>query len=91
MLFMLINRTRTDLTKEEYEQLGKLAQSFYDQVPEGLSLHGDWAAKDHSCTFALIESESEELLEKTQAPFRHYVDIEVIPVSAVSGWGSTKQ
>lgn len=90
MLFMLINRTRTDLSKEEYEHLGKLAQSFYDNVPEGLSLHGDWAAADNSRTFALIESETPELLEKTQAPFRPYVDIEVIPVSAVSGWDSTK-
>ena len=89
MLFMLINRTRTDLTVEEYEHLGKLAQSFYDDVPEGLTLHGDWAANDNSCTFALLESESEELLEKTQAPFRPYVDIEVIPVFPVSGWGGT--
>ncbi len=90
MLYMLINRTRTDLSAEEYEHLGKLAQSFYDNVPEGLSLKGDWRAEDNSCTFALLEAESPELLERTQAPFRPYVDIEVIPVIPVSGWGGTK-
>ena len=33
MLYMLINRTRQDLSAEEYEQLGRLAQGFYDRIP----------------------------------------------------------
>jgi hypothetical protein len=87
MLYMLINRTRKDLTSEEYQTLGKLAQGFYDNIPQGVTLHGDWAANDQSCTFALMESDDPQLLEQIQAPFRGYVDIEVVPVTAVTGWG----
>lgn len=87
MFYMLINRTRKDLTSEEYEQLGRLAQDFYDNVPAGLTLHGDWAANDRSCTFALMESDDPELLQRIQEPFRDFVDIEVIPVTPISGWG----
>lgn len=87
MLYMLINRTRKDLSSEEYQALGKLAQGFYDNIPPGVTLHGDWAANDQSCTFALMESDDPQLLEQIQAPFRTYVDIEVIPVTAVTGWG----
>lgn len=87
MLYMLINRTRKDLTNEQYQELGKLAQSFYDNIPEGITLHSDWAANDQSCTFALMETDNRELLDKIQAPFQGYVDIEAIPVTAVTGWG----
>ena len=87
MLYMLINRTRRDLTSEQYQELGKLAQGFYDNIPEGLTLHGDWAANDQSCTFALMESDDPRLLDRIQEPFMGFVDIEVIPVTAVSGWG----
>jgi hypothetical protein len=87
MLYMLINRTRKDLTSEQYQQLGKLAQGFYDNIPEDVTLHGDWAANDRSCTFALMESDDPQLLEKIQEPFQGFVDIEVIPVTAVTGWG----
>jgi len=86
MLYMLINRTRKDLSSEEYQALGKLAQSFYDNIPQGVTLHGDWAANDQSCTFALMESDDPQLLEQIQEPFRGYVDIEVIPVTEVTGW-----
>lgn len=87
MLYMLINRTRKDLTGEQYQQLGKLAQDFYDNIPAGVVLHGDWAASDQSCTFALMESDDPKLIERIQEPFRGFVDIEVIPVTAVTGWG----
>jgi len=86
MLYMLINRTRSDLSAEQYRRLGELAQGFYDNIPAGIRLVGDWAANDQSRTFALLEAESEELIEQMQAPFRPYVDIEVVPVTAVSGW-----
>lgn len=87
MLYMLINKTRKDLTAEQYQELGKLAQGFYDNVPEGITLHGDWSAIDQSCTFALMESDDPQLLEQIQQPFKGFVDIDVIPVNAVSGWG----
>ena len=86
MLYMLINRTRSDLTAEQYRQLGELAQGFYDNIPEGLRLLGDWAANDRSRTFALLETDDAGLLEQVQAPYRPYVDIEVVPDTAVSGW-----
>lgn len=86
MMYMLISRTRQDLTAEEYGKLGQLAQGFYDSIPEGLVLHGDWAANDRSRTFALLETENPALLEQIQTPFREYVDMEVVPVTAVKGW-----
>ncbi|WP_162268052.1 DUF3303 domain-containing protein [Thiohalocapsa sp. ML1] len=87
MLYMLINRTRSDLTPEQYAKLGQLAQGFYDSIPEAVRLHGDWAANDRSRTFALLETEDPALLDDLQAPFRAFVDIEVVPVTAVTGWG----
>ena len=87
MLYMLINRTRTDLTATQYAELGKLAQGFYDNIPDGIRLHGDSAANDRSRTFALVETEDPELLSQIQAPFRGLVDIEAVPVTAVTGWG----
>lgn len=87
MLYMLINRTRPNLTQEDYVQLGKMAQGFYDNIPPGLTLHGDWTALDGSRTFALMETENAALLEQIQAPFRPYVDMELLPVREVSGWG----
>jgi len=86
MLYMLINKTRKDLTSEQYQQLGKLAQNFYDNIPEGVTLLNDWAANDQSCTFALMESENPELIDQIQLPFKGLVDIQVIPVTAVTGW-----
>lgn len=87
MLYMLINRTRQDLSPEEYRKLGELAQSFYDNIPSGVTLHNDWAANDGSRTFALLETDDEALLEQIQAPFRDYVDIDVIAVTPIKGWG----
>jgi hypothetical protein len=87
MLYMLINATRKDLTPEQYAELGKMAQSFYDDVPDGLRLLGDWAAEDRSRTFALIEADEERLLDEVMRPFDGLVDIEVVPVTAIAGWG----
>lgn len=86
MYFMLISKTREALTAAEFQQLGKLAQGFYDNIPAGLTLHGDWAANDRSRTFALLETENPSLLEQVQAPFRAYVHMEVIPATPVTGW-----
>ena len=86
MLFMLISRTRTDLSKEEFEHLGELAKNFYANIPEGVTLHNDWAAVDGSRTFALIEADNESVIEEMQLPFRPYVDIEIVSVRKLSGW-----
>jgi hypothetical protein len=88
MLYMLINATRTGLSAADYAELGSRANAFYANVPDGLRLHGDWSANDRSRTFALIETDDPKLLEAIQAPFRDYVDIEVVPVAAVSNWRS---
>jgi len=88
MHFLVINRTRRDLTPEQYQELAALAKTFYGNIPAGVTLHGDWRAEDGSCTFAIIEAESRELLDQIQAPFRSFVDMEVVPVQPLSGWGS---
>lgn len=87
MLYMIVNRTRKDLGPEEYAEVARLAREFYDNVPSGLTLHGDWAAADGSCTFALMEADDIELLHRVQAPFRPYVQMELVPVHRVTGWG----
>ncbi len=86
MLFMLVSRTRTDLSKEEFAQLGELAKNFYANIPEGVTLHNDWAAIDGSRTFALIEADNESVIEEIQSPFRPYVNIEIVSVRKLSGW-----
>ncbi|MBK9326530.1 MAG: DUF3303 family protein [Thiobacillaceae bacterium] len=86
MFYMLISRTRPNLTAEDFTRLGQAAQGFYDNVPAGLKLHGDWAAQDGSRTFSVLETDDPALLEQIQAPFRDYVDMELLPVTPVSGW-----
>lgn len=85
---MLINRTRSDLSPENYAELARLARAFYADVPPGITLVGDWAAEDQSCTFSVLELASREALDPLLERFRPYVDIEVIPVTPVSGWRS---
>ena len=89
MLFMLINRTHQDLSQDEFIKLGELAKNFYANIPEGVLLHKDWAALDQSCTFALMEADDQSAVEAINAPFRAYVDIDVVPVREISGWEAT--
>jgi hypothetical protein len=86
MLYMLVNRTRTDLTGEQYERLREMAKTFYADVPEGLRLRGDWAANDGSRTFALLESDDAAQVRAMADRFEGLVDIEIVPVTAISGW-----
>ncbi len=86
MLYMLINATKQGLTADQYTKVAELANQFYENVPAGVKLHGDWSANDRSRTFSLIEAETPELLEEIQKPFAGLVDIETIPVTAVSSW-----
>ncbi len=87
MHFLVINRTRAGLTSEQYEKLAELARDFYTSPPEGIRLHGDWAAVDGSCTYAVIEAESRARLEALQAPFRPFVEMENVEVRPLTGWG----
>lgn len=89
MLFMLINRTRTDLSPEEFQNLGELAKVFYANIPDGVTLHTDWAALDQSRTFALMEANDQSVIDEIQEPFRPYVNIEIVPVRKISGWEAT--
>jgi muconolactone delta-isomerase len=86
MLVFLINRTRPDLTPEQYGRLAELAKAFYANVPPGVSLRGEWAATDYSRNFSLLEAPDVATVERMAAPFREFVDVDIVPVHATSGW-----
>ena len=86
MLILLINRTRSGLTPEQYGQLAERAQAFYANVPAGVSIRGELAAADFSRNFSLLEAPDVATVEAMAAPFRAFVDVEVIPVNEIKGW-----
>ena len=86
MLYFLINRTRTGLTPEQYGRLAELAKSFYANVPPGVTIRGEWAAADYSRNFSLVEAPDLGSVESMAAPFRDYVEVDIAPVTAVTGW-----
>ena len=86
MLVFLINRTRADLTPEQYGRLAELAKAFYANVPPGVSLRGEWAAADYSRNFSLLEAPDVATVERMAAPFREFVDVDIVPVNATTGW-----
>jgi len=88
MLIFLINRTRAGLTPEQYGRLGELAKAFYASVPAGVTIRGEWAAADYSRNFSLIDAPDVEAVEQMAAPFRDYVDVDIVPVNAITGWTS---
>jgi muconolactone delta-isomerase len=86
MLIFLINRTRTGLTPEQYGRLAELAKAFYANVPAGVSIQGEWAAADYSRNFSLLDAPDVATVEHMAAPFREYVDVDIVPVNAITGW-----
>jgi hypothetical protein len=86
MLVFLINRTRADLTPEQYGRLAELAKAFYADVPPGVSLRGEWAAADYSRNFSLLEAPDVATVERMAAPFREFVAVDIVPVNATTGW-----
>ena len=86
MLVFLINRTRADLTPAQYGRLAELAKAFYADVPPGVSLRGEWAAADYSRNFSLLEAPDVASVERMAAPFREFVDVDIVPVNATTGW-----
>lgn len=86
MLFLLTNRTHKTLNPEQYGHLAVLAKQFYASVPSGVTIRGEWAAVDQSRNYTLLDAPDLETVERMQAPFEPYVDMEIVPVVAFSGW-----
>jgi hypothetical protein len=86
MQYLIINSTHSDLSPDAYAELANRAKAFYSNIPEGLVLQGNWSEHAGSRTIALLETENPTLVEAIQAPFREFVDIEVIPLVAVEGF-----
>jgi hypothetical protein len=86
MLFLLTNRTRPDLTAEQYGQLAALAKQFYASIPASVTLRGEWAAVDQSHNYTLLEAPDLETVQRMQAPFADFTDTVIVPVVSISGW-----
>jgi Protein of unknown function (DUF3303) len=86
MLFLLTNRTRSTLTPAQYGELAGLAKAFYAGIPPDVTIRGEWAATDQSRNYTLLEAPDLATVERIQAPFRPFVDMEIVPVVALSGW-----
>ena len=86
MLYFLINRTRAGLTPEQYARLAQLAKAFYADIPPGVTIRGEWAAADYSRNFSLLDGPDLASVERMAAPFRDYVDVDIVPVTATTGW-----
>lgn len=86
MLFLLTNRTRPTLTPAQYGELAGLAKAFYAGIPPYVTIRGEWAATDQSRNYTLLEAPDLATVERIQAPFRPFVDMEIVPVVALAGW-----
>lgn len=91
MIFILINETKSGLTEEDYKVLGGMMNDFYDNIPAGIRLVGDYATLDRKKNFAILETDSAEKVEQLKAPFEKYVDIEVIPVEPTEYFSRIKR
>lgn len=89
MLIFLINRTRAGLAPEQYARLAELAKAFYASVPAGVTIRGEWAAADYSRNFSLLDAPDVAAVEQMAAPFREYVDVDIVPVNATTGWSAS--
>ena len=56
MLFMLTNRTRPNLSPEQYGELAALAKRFYASIPAEVHIRGEWAAADRTHNYTLLEA-----------------------------------
>lgn len=86
MLFMLTNRTRSNLSGAEYGELAALAKAFYASIPADVKIRGEWAAVDRSHNYSLIEAPDLATVQRIQAPFEPFTDSVIVPVTTVSGW-----
>jgi len=86
MLFLLTNRTRPNLTAEQFGELAALAKTFYSSIPAGVTLRGEWAATDQSHNYTLLEASDLATVQRMQAPFAKFTDTVIVPVTEISGW-----
>lgn len=86
MLFMLTNRTRSNLSGAEYGELAALAKAFYASIPADVKIRGEWAAVDRSHNVTLLEAPDLDTVRRLQAPFERFTETTVVPVTAISGW-----
>lgn len=86
MLFLLTNRTHTNLSGAQYSELAALAKAFYASIPAAVTIRGEWAALDRSCNYSLLEAPDIETVRRLQAPFETYTDTEIVAVNAIAGW-----
>jgi hypothetical protein len=89
MMFVLTNRTRPGLTAAQYGELAALAKAFYASIPEGVRIHGEWAAIDRTHNYTLLEAPDVETVRRIQAPFEPFTETQIVPVTAISGWSAS--
>lgn len=86
MLFLLTNQTRANLSAAQYSELAALAKMFYASIPLDVKILGEWAAIDQSHNYTLLEAPDIDTVRRIQAPFEHFTDTQIVPVTALSGW-----
>ena len=86
MLFMLTNRTRSDLSASDYGELAALAKAFYASMPSDVKIRGEWAAVDRSVNYSLLEAPDIDTVRRIQAPFERFTETVIVPVTTLTGW-----
>ncbi len=86
MLFMLTNRTRSDLSASDYGELAALAKAFYASMPADVKIRGEWAAVDRSVNYSLLEAPDIDTVRRIQAPFERFTETVIVPVTTLTGW-----
>ena len=86
MLFMLTNRTRSDLSASDYGELAALAKAFYASMPADVKIRGEWAAVDRSVNYSLLEAPDIDTVRRIQAPFEKFTETVIVPVTTLTGW-----
>ncbi|EHR70350.1 muconolactone delta-isomerase [Burkholderiales bacterium JOSHI_001] len=86
MLFLLTNRTRSDLSPAQYGELAALAKAFYASMPAEVQIRGEWAAVDQSRNYSLLEAPDIDTVRRLQAPFEPFTHTEIVAVKSITGW-----
>jgi len=86
MLFLLTNRTRSNLSAAQCGELAALAKVFYASIPADVKIRGEWAAIDQSQNYTLLEASDIDTVRRIQAPFERFTETVIVPVTAISGW-----
>ena len=76
MQYMVIERFKPGKVKEMYERFDTHGR----MLPAGVNYIGSWINEDVTTCYQMMESESENLLQKWLNHWQDLVDFEVIPV-----------